>query len=505
MRRSKSGNANTSLKSPASMQDLFDLEAMPMQDAWWHFYAKLLSSLFLATFLGYSLIGFLRLRCRTTQMVWQLTLFVFSTPLIIFVCLSVLAEWGLCDRLCADAISFGSVAGMLLKLVSKPGGGKTIKLIVQQVGVEHRDVWLDNMDGTTGDVRRKISEQLGIAPVERVQIESGRGKILEDMSGSFFSQLSETHKSVDFFGFVTATCYVDIQEEIVQEEEEVIDWKQKDRKGKMNPFKALVGSRAKYGDPFTFISRSAASENAKTFHVAPVDRFAGAATGNAPLFVQIKFLAWSAQHIHDSHSSLGLEDEPDEGGDGASEISSGGHSVSTRGFFGLLRRKTPDHGQMRGKPIHHGDSVVLECEGKFLSVTRGWWLAWASTEPRYSGAFEIEIVERAPQNIKLLKEHVLNLSKLGQLGSLNIPGLNIPGLKGVDSKQLKAAEEKVVAQDPSMRPGDKFRLKSVKYPGFELGITNVQLHDDYFHLGLRKVDPRHPLTTPLTNPAQHLP
>ena len=128
---------------------------------------------------------------------------------------------------------------------------------------------------------------------------------------------------------------------------------------------------------------------------------------------------------------------------------------------------------------------------RYLSVTRGWWLAWSSSEPRFSGAFVIEIVERAPQNIKLLKEHMQNLRKIGQLGNLNI---HIPGTKHSSPKHMTApapavaeAAEKVVEQDPSLRPGDMFRLKSAKFPGYELGITSVKLKDEYYYLGLRKV------------------
>ena len=101
-------------------------------------------------------------------------------------------------------------------------------------------------------------------------------------------------------------------------------------------------------------------------------------------------------------------------------------------------------------------------------MTRGWWLAWTSTEPRFSGAFEIEIVERAPQNIKLLREHFANLRKIGQLGNLSPPP---PG-----SVVALSEVEKAVEQDPSLHPGDMFRLKSVKFPGYELGITSVKLN-----------------------------
>ncbi len=99
-------------------------------------------------------------------------------------------------------------------------------------------------------------------------------------------------------------------------------------------------------------------------------------------------------------------------------------------------------------------------------------------------------MQRAPQNIKMLKDHMGHLRKIGQLGNLNI---HIPGTKHSSPKHAAPAPvaateaEKVVEQDPSLRPGDMFRLKSVKFPGYELGITSVKLKDDYYYLGLRKV------------------
>lgn len=34
---------------------------------------------------------------------------------------------------------------------------------------------------------------------------------------------------------------------------------------------------------------------------------------------------------------------------------------------------------------------------RYMSVTKGWWLRWNSPIARRSGAFVIEVVERAPQ------------------------------------------------------------------------------------------------------------
>lgn len=37
-----------------------------------------------------------------------------------------------------------------------------------------------------------------------------------------------------------------------------------------------------------------------------------------------------------------------------------------------------------------------------------------------------------------------------------------------------------------LHPGDLFRLRSVKFPGFELGITSTKIRREYCYLGLRK-------------------
>jgi hypothetical protein len=92
-----------------------------------------------------------------------------------------------------------------------------------------------------------------------------------------------------------------------------------------------------------------------------------------------------------------------------------------------------------------------------MSVVRGWWIAWSSSVPRRSGAFRIEIMEKA---------------------SLN------PLEKGMEAFKGKIMGKE---EDGALRVGDVFRLRSVKFPGFELGVTGVRLTDEYFHLGLRKV------------------
>ncbi len=100
-----------------------------------------------------------------------------------------------------------------------------------------------------------------------------------------------------------------------------------------------------------------------------------------------------------------------------------------------------------------------------MSISRGWWLAWSSTDPRRSGAFTIEIIEKAQSKFKE------QLDKIKENISLS------------SSKETPQQ----APMDNVLRPGDTFRLRSVKFPDFELGLTSVKVRDEYCYLGLRKM------------------
>ena len=103
-----------------------------------------------------------------------------------------------------------------------------------------------------------------------------------------------------------------------------------------------------------------------------------------------------------------------------------------------------------------------------MSVTRGWWMAWNSNEPRRSGAFRIQIVDKAhsqfKEQIKNIKDNIKE--KMNHLVKNNS---NIEDNKGDKEKEF----------DPILRPGDSFRLISLKFPDFELGLTSVKIRDEY--------------------------
>ena len=44
-----------------------------------------------------------------------------------------------------------------------------------------------------------------------------------------------------------------------------------------------------------------------------------------------------------------------------------------------------------------------------------------------------------------------------------------------------------IEADAVLRLGDTFRLRSMKFPEYELGVTSDKIKDDYCYLGLRKV------------------
>ena len=50
-----------------------------------------------------------------------------------------------------------------------------------------------------------------------------------------------------------------------------------------------------------------------------------------------------------------------------------------------------------------------------------------------------------------------------------------------------SAAATVSDEEPIIRTGDAFRLRSLKFPDYELGVTNVKKRGEYCYLGLRKV------------------
>jgi hypothetical protein len=158
-----------------------------------------------------------------------------------------------------------------------------------------------------------------------------------------------------------------------------------------------------------------------------------------------------------------------------------------------------------------------------MSLVRGWWFAFNSTSPRRSGAFVLEILEQYSQKTldkRLIKGMRTTASGMRDMVMMRGGGSTSTGqaaggaqAQGVHaaasqspSKDAPAASSSaaahvvggaaspgspdvhIVEKGEILRPGDVFRLRSLKYPEFSFGVTNVRLENDFFYMGLAKVN-----------------
>ena len=432
---------------------------------------KVIVSCLFSGSIGWIYVGLLRSVCRLTDKLWKLAFSVFTIPICVFVILHLWSSHGHCDRVLADAFSFGIVIGIISKMRTNPEGKSSIKLIAQEISGKTTDVWIDSLDIVVGEARNRIAEALHISPPSRILIESGKGRYIEDLSQKLFN--SNDNTSVDFFGFITCTCFISVVDAaIVPKDDKVVD--QIEKSEPTYHISSLLNTKgeARYGELVCLIAKvPKATPDAKTLNISPVERFA-AATPAHPMILptaSIKFIPWDAANAVFSADGFSDTSLPD------SVVSSNGN-YQKKGFFNFPKKaKTNSIDNFigakvdlpeQGKPIRNGDIVIIECDSKYMSVTKGWWIAWTSHIPRRSGAFIVEIMERAPQNI--LKVHIKQ-----QMASLKETFGNAP---------------KVNKDQDILRTGDSIRLRSFKFPEFELGITSEKIKDDFCYLGLRKIN-----------------
>lgn len=167
---------------------------------------------------------------------------------------------------------------------------------------------------------------------------------------------------------------------------------------------------------------------------------------------------------------------------------------------------------------------------RFMSLVRGWWFAFNSTSPRRSGAFVLEILEQYSQKTldkRLIKGMRTTASGVrdmvmmrggGATSTSAAVGSATPATGGAQTQAALAGASQspakestagamsggsgvvgggastpgspdghVVEKGEILRPGDVFRLRSLKYPEFSFGVTNVRLENDFFYMGLAKV------------------
>jgi hypothetical protein len=428
-----------------------------------NWYLILLIIAWTAFFGGFYFVSFLRYQCKSSKQATRLTVAVFAIPILLFVVNNIIAYFGMVEKMVTDAISFGTVAGILIQLSLEPTGKGNVKLLAHQANGKTTEVWLDGVESNVGEVRQQIADALDIHQVGRICIESVKGNFIEDSNQIFSALVDDSLRTMDFFGFITLSCYIFVKEEEPTKKRVTI-LEDPDRENKRtNPFLAILQKQVKYGDQMQLAAKIAAAvESRAYFTIARVDKFVAAAPSTMLLISQtsLRLHAWC------DDSEVAIKDGASDNGDNVSVTSTPNKVSNKKSLLMKLRPRKKEENM--GKSVCNGDTVVLESGGKFMSISRGWWLAWSSTEPRRSGAFTVEIIEKAQSR---LKEQFDKIKENISLSSTKEPS------------QLQQGP-----MDNILRPGDMFRLRSVKFPDFELGLTSVKVRDEYCYLGLRKMN-----------------
>ena len=127
-------------------------------------------------------------------------------------------------------------------------------------------------------------------------------------------------------------------------------------------------------------------------------------------------------------------------------------------------------------PIRNGDEILLRSGNKYMSVAKGWWISWNNEAPRRSGVFKVELVEKAQKGT--ISEQLTAIK--GKISKATGSG----GRASITGKNFGVPEN----EDDILSTGDLFRLKSMKFPSYELGVTGVKIvaKSEVYYLGLRK-------------------
>eukprot|EP01038_Epipyxis_sp_PR26KG_P014198 gene14198-19052_t len=455
------------------------------------YYIALVSTYLITFSGGYNFISYLRTLCRTSSIpLYQLTLVVYITPICLYITLSLINIVVISNQLLIDITSLGFISGILYKLQEKSNSTSLdVKLIVKQLNGTSCEIWLNSINSSVKEIRAKVADILLIQPATRINFESGKGNFIEDLSKPLYNYIDETSKKTDFFGYVTYQCYIDIKDEThgsddlyLIQSNDTLNRSNREvgrRESTTNPFRGLIKGEIKYGDPLTLYAKIPSAES-KSFNISLIDKFVVA----SPIFKQamplqtsmhsIHMISWDAALVSGTNNNSNLSTNNDNISDVGELSVNNENEKPSPGLFGIFAKKNSADLTF-AKPVQNGDQVVLECDGKYMSIARGWWMAWSSSTPRRSGVFIIEVIEKVPPN--KLKEQIMeqfeNFKSMGR------------------TSQLSPQKD---VTDKILRPGDLFRLRSAKFPEFELGVTNIKLRDEFCYLGLRKISSSHEST-----------
>jgi hypothetical protein len=88
------------------------------------------------------------------------------------------------------------------------------------------------------------------------------------------------------------------------------------------------------------------------------------------------------------------------------------------------------------------------------------------------------------------------INTMNPMGASTAPASPVPGhgasSASINSSLVSSGNRDEDSDKDILQVGDTFRLRSVKFPDYEMGVTSVKLRDEFSYMGLRKVSiPRH--------------
>ena len=273
---------------------------------------------------------------------WQRT-YMLSPVIITMVYFSVVhccACLGYLYELTADALVLGVLYGVISGLSIKANFSFPIKLLIRQVGGEMMEMWFDN-DIAVIEVRKKIARKLAISPSNRILIESGKGKYLDDSSKSLLRSLIDSCITSNLLNVKICTCDIFVKPfEPDPEPEPEPGPDQVGRpftlgKSALSILMQVNRTEVKFGVEVVLTAKIPnAANDALSFYISPVDLYAAAAPSQQQKL--IRFVKWIPENVADNVS------------------------VAASGYTDIQTRQSI-------YPILNGDSVLLECENKYVS------------------------------------------------------------------------------------------------------------------------------------------
>jgi hypothetical protein len=296
----------------------------------WLWTGKLGAGVVVSGILGWLLVNFLR---RSSRLKSANTIFLsyipLIAPIIVYLTCCLASTFGMWEAWISDCSVFGFMIGMLWRL-SYRTKKDTIRLCVHEVGSsDYAEVWLKNTDVTVAEGLQLIADQLKV-PVNRVAIESGRGKFIDAPTAALVPSITSSALDEDLFGFSTVHCYVNIEDDEDAHQYNPGDG-ESSRKGlSLSGMLPGHGRHAvRYGMDITLTGKIPnAANDSKAFNISLAELYAAAAPSANP--DMIRFVGWRESANDD---------------DDATSVAKFESSLS-------------------GQKLHDGDCVVLENHGK---------------------------------------------------------------------------------------------------------------------------------------------